>query len=463
MSSTDVKIFEKEEFGSVRVVMQGDDPWFVASDVAKSLGYDNPANAINTHCKKINKITLSPDLGGREISSKMPPVVMNIIPESDVYRLVMRSNLPNAVAFQDWVCEEVLPAIRKTGEYSTTLPDFTNPAEAARAWADEYEKNLALTAANQQLTEEKEMLEIVIGNAREWKAVTAIPWLKHYFIDTSPRTCAAIGKFLASCSRMRGAEIKKSPDSRWGEVNVYRTDIIDDMELAEVFGKEHYNVLRDIRETVAKCSKSFCALNFEGAEYLDEQGKSRPMYLMTKDGFTMVAMAYTTPEAMRFKEAYIAEFNRMEAELQRGTQQSLPEFPAKIEAAAIILRVAGITGNQAALSLDKVYRREAGYSFLETVEVALEAPTKRQILNPTELGKALGGLSPRAVNSVLAAMNFQTKIMNGKWEPIGTGTAYAVMLDTGKLHSDGTPIRQLKWDTGVIPVIQNFLDAEIED
>lgn len=101
MSSTDVKIFEKEEFGSVRVVMQGDDPWFVASDVAKSLGYDNPANAINTHCKKINKITLSPDLGGREISSKMPPVVMNIIPESDVYRLVMRSNLPNAVAFQD--------------------------------------------------------------------------------------------------------------------------------------------------------------------------------------------------------------------------------------------------------------------------------------------------------------------------------------------------------------------------
>lgn len=74
------------------------------------------------------------------------------------------------------------------------------------------------------------MLEIVIGNAREWKAVTAIPWLKHYFIDTSPRTCAAIGKFLTSCSRMRGAEIKKSPDSRWGEVNVYRTDIIDDME-----------------------------------------------------------------------------------------------------------------------------------------------------------------------------------------------------------------------------------------
>ena len=78
-------------------------------------------------------------------------------------------------------------------------------------------------------------------------------------------------------------------------VNGKQVPAVTSQQLAEVFGKEHYNVLRDIRETVAKCSKSFCALNFEGAEYLDEQGKSRPMYLMTKDGFTMVAMAYTTP------------------------------------------------------------------------------------------------------------------------------------------------------------------------
>lgn len=86
-------------------------------------------------------------------------------------------------------------------------------------------------------------------------------------------------------------------------VNGKQVPAVTSQQLAEVFGKEHYNVLRDIRETVAKCSKSFCALNFEGAEYLDEQGKSRPMYLMTKDGFTMVAMAYTTPEAMRFNAA----------------------------------------------------------------------------------------------------------------------------------------------------------------
>lgn len=54
-------------------------------------------------------------------------------------------------------------------------------------------------------------------------------------------------------------------------VNGKQVPAVTSQQLAEVFGKEHYNVLRDIRETVAKCSKSFCALNFEGAEYLDEQ------------------------------------------------------------------------------------------------------------------------------------------------------------------------------------------------
>ena len=98
-------------------------------------------------------------------------------------------------------------------------------------------------------------------------------------------------------------------------INDKQVPAVTSQQLAEAFGKQHAHVMRDIRETTAKCSKLFSASNFGLAEYLDEQGKSRPMYLMTKDGFTMVAMAYTTPEAMRFKEAYIVEFNRMEAEL----------------------------------------------------------------------------------------------------------------------------------------------------
>ena len=135
-----LQIFTKKEFGSVRVVEHEGEPWFVASDVAKALGYERPADAVNIHCKKTNKITQYCDSPDRV---KTPPINLNIIPESDVYRLVMRSNLPSAVEFQDWICEEVIPAIRKTGAYGVpALPNFRNPAEAARAWADKEEQRL---------------------------------------------------------------------------------------------------------------------------------------------------------------------------------------------------------------------------------------------------------------------------------------------------------------------------------
>lgn len=110
------QIFENKEFGKVRVTEYNGAPWFVASDVAKALGYERPADAVNIHCKKANKITQYCDSPDRV---KTPPINLNIIPESDVYRLVMRPNLPGAERFQDWVVEEVLPAIRKHGGYLT--------------------------------------------------------------------------------------------------------------------------------------------------------------------------------------------------------------------------------------------------------------------------------------------------------------------------------------------------------
>ena len=130
-----LQIFQNREFGSVRVVEHEGEPWFVASDVAKALGYERPNDAVNAHCKKMNKFSY-----GNSPQGAMP---YNIIPESDVYRLVMRSNLPSAVEFQDWICEEVIPSIRRTGGYGVpALPNFRNPAEAARAWADKEEQRL---------------------------------------------------------------------------------------------------------------------------------------------------------------------------------------------------------------------------------------------------------------------------------------------------------------------------------
>ena len=131
--SDEIKVFEHGEFGSLRVVERDGETWFVARDVALALGYADPAEAIQRHCKKSNDL----NVGVSPIPSP------KIIPESDLYRLVLRSNLPSAERFQDWVVEEVLPTLRKTGRFEMSapaLPDFTNPANAARAWAEKYEQ-----------------------------------------------------------------------------------------------------------------------------------------------------------------------------------------------------------------------------------------------------------------------------------------------------------------------------------
>lgn len=86
------------------------------------------------------------------------------------------------------------------------------------------------------------------------------------------------------------------------------------LDVAETFGKDHRHVLRDIREL--GCSGEFRLSNFGQSSYINAQGKEQPMVLMTRDGFTLLAMGYTGELAMKFKEAYIKQFNAMEVALR---------------------------------------------------------------------------------------------------------------------------------------------------
>lgn len=83
-----MKIFEREEFGTVRVVEYNGEPWFVASDVARALGYADPSDAVRRHCEKANKITQQ---GETPTTANTPPVSFLIIPEEDVYALIFGS------------------------------------------------------------------------------------------------------------------------------------------------------------------------------------------------------------------------------------------------------------------------------------------------------------------------------------------------------------------------------------
>ncbi|WP_444931513.1 Bro-N domain-containing protein [Microbulbifer sp. SSSA002] len=100
----------------VRVVEQNGEPWFVAKDVAEVLGYKRTADAVRAHCKGVG-----------EMQTPINGVIqtVKIIPESDVYRLIFRSKLPEAEAFEDLVVKEILPSIRKTGQYNSTKPEMS--------------------------------------------------------------------------------------------------------------------------------------------------------------------------------------------------------------------------------------------------------------------------------------------------------------------------------------------------
>lgn len=85
---------------------------------------------------------------------------------------------------------------------------------------------------------------------------------------------------------------------------------VNSLMVAEMFGKRHDNVVRDVKNL--DCSEGFRLLNFEESSYLNDQHKKQPCYDMTRDGFTFLVMGYRGKKAAHFKELYIKRFNEME-------------------------------------------------------------------------------------------------------------------------------------------------------
>lgn len=96
--------------------------------------------------------------------------------------------------------------------------------------------------------------------------------------------------------------------------------------VAKVFGKQHKNVLRDLREIFETGDEEFNRLNFELVEYIDKKGEKRPMFEMTKDGFMLLVMGYKTKKAMAIKIAYIKAFNFMQEQLLSGNMTLLEQY-----------------------------------------------------------------------------------------------------------------------------------------
>lgn len=212
--------------------------------------------------------------------------------------------------------------------------------------------------------------------------------------------------------------------------------------VAEQFGKRHDHVIRDIENIKAaltapdlgalndndSLTPQFWGANFFKSEYRDTKGESRPYYIMTKDGFTLLVMGYTGAKAMQFKVAYINAFNRMERLIRGGVVSAPAPALKNIERRLEALEQA--TGAQTAdLS-------EVGATFLQAIRAAIESGEyyiSRPYSKTAETGKQLGRRG--RTETVLIAKTAYKVYAEYTAHPLARLTLWSVLEQIGTIEA----------------------------
>ena len=170
--------------------------------------------------------------------------------------------------------------------------------------------------------------------------------------------------------------------------------------IAEVFGKEHYNILAKIKEN--ECN--FNALNFKVVEYTDSKGETRPMYLLDRDFASFLIMSFTGKKAVEWKLKYIKAFNDMEQAIKSQASKLLP----------------------------KTYK-EALYQLIEQVEIndaLLLENDKLQLDNKCLMGEILEWADRSRLNFGIRKLSNSINIQYGKvWNELYIQLKYKYSID----------------------------------
>lgn len=176
----EMKVFDSEEFGSIRTVEVNGAVHFVATDVARALGYAKPLNAVMEHCRYTLK------WGIPHPQNKNKVLEVNVIPQGDVVRLAVKSKLKGADRFERWVFDEVVPSVLNHGIYATESvideilenPDFgiellTKLKEERAARMEAERKNAILMHVSKTYTMTEIAKELGMRSATELNRILA--------------------------------------------------------------------------------------------------------------------------------------------------------------------------------------------------------------------------------------------------------------------------------------------------
>lgn len=116
------------------------------------------------------------------------------------------------------------------------------------------------------------------------------------------------------------------------DINGKQVPAVTSLQVAEAFGKEHFHVMRDIRNLLE--SDDFSQSNFVLVHYMDAKGEERPIYVMSRDGFVLLGMGFTGAKARAMKISYIVRFNEMEEQLRSNVPALPKDYPSALRALA---------------------------------------------------------------------------------------------------------------------------------
>jgi len=223
------------------------------------------------------------------------------------------------------------------------------------------------------------------------------------------------------------------------------------LELVEFINSQREDSASELRhadflEKVVKVLGLEMSENFRSS-YIDSMNRQKPCYRFPKREACLMAMSYSY-------DLQAKVFDRMteleEQQKPKAVLTLLDTARNTFDNALHFAKTFGLEGNQALLSADKATERHTGFSPMRFMQIELKKEEQTLNLTPTEIGKQLNpSLSAVATNRLLDALGYQEKL-GSAWVPTEKGKPYAVFLDTGKKHNDGTPVTQLKWLSSII-------------
>lgn len=146
------------------------------------------------------------------------------------------------------------------------------------------------------------------------------------------------------------------------------TPVTDSLKVADVFGKQHRNVLQAIRNLLVGAENSAMKSWFYESTYLNERGQSFPVFVMNRDGFSLLAMGLTGAKAMQFKVGFIEQFNQMETIIKDVAQR--PAIPQTLSEA---LRLAADQAEQIEQQQKQIEAQRPRVLFSQSVETSKDS------------------------------------------------------------------------------------------